>query len=286
MRIGVRAPFSVESVTMAARLGFDCVELCLGEGVNAEAAKLKKDDIGAIQECLGECGIRVASLWFFENFLGPNKKDREKHEREMLATIDIAAELDCFKVTTSVGANPGATLEQNLEEYKRVFGKFAHHAKTKEVFIAIENCPHIHIDEGGRHAIGNIACSPDMFRAMFKALPNDRIGIEYDPSHMVWLGIDYIRFIYDFEGKILECHAKDTEVLDEKLKTQGIYGRNWWRYRIPGLGEADWKAVFRALYDTSFTGNVIIEHEDPVFEGKRFEEGLSLGLKYLRQFTI
>jgi len=286
MRIGVRIPFAVENITLAARLGFDCAELCLGNNLKINPTAVKDEELDALLECIGECGIKVASLSFFENFLTSNKKSREKFEKQMLAAIDLAPRLDASKVTTNVGANAEASLEENLDEYKHVFGKFAHHAKTKAVFIAIENCPHVHIDSAGCHRIGNIACSPRNFAEMFKKQPHEHIGIEYDPSHLVWLGIDYIQFIYDFKDRIIECHAKDTEILDGALHNEGIYGSSWWRYRIPGFAKIDWSAVFRALYDIGFTGNMIIEHEDPVFVGARYEEGLSIGLKYLRRFTV
>ena len=63
-----------------------------------------------------------------------------------------------------------------------------------------------------------------------------------------------------------------------------MYGQGWYRYRIPGWGEIDWKSFMSALNDVGYTGPVVIEHEDSVFSGKRFNEGLVLGLRFLKQF--
>jgi sugar phosphate isomerase/epimerase len=92
------------------------------------------------------------------------------------------------------------------------------------------------------------------------------------------------------------CHAKDTEIMKDKLDKYGIIGRQidnssgwnagWWRYRIPGWGQIDWKEIFKALNDIKYDRSMVIEHEDPVFGGKRTDEGLKLGLRYLRQFML
>jgi sugar phosphate isomerase/epimerase len=49
------------------------------------------------------------------------------------------------------------------------------------------------------------------------------------------------------------------------------------------MGQVDWAGITRALAETGYRSGMAIEHEDPVFEGARFEEGLSLGLGFLRQ---
>ena len=110
--------------------------------------------------------------------------------------------------------------------------------------------------------------------------------MEMDPSHLAWLGIDYVKAVRDFGTRIFHVHAKDTEVDHDKLHTNGIYTPGWWRYRIPGMGDIDWDKFFTALLETGFDGGVAIEHEDPVFEGERGEEGLHRGYLYLSRFFI
>jgi sugar phosphate isomerase/epimerase len=71
---------------------------------------------------------------------------------------------------------------------------------------------------------------------------------------------EYGERIYHFDGK-------DTEILQGRLARQGILGSGWWRYRLPGLGELDWRAIFSALRDVGYDGIVAIENEDPLCPG-------------------
>ncbi len=74
---------------------------------------------------------------------------------------------------------------------------------------------------------------------------------------------------------------QDTEMLRNNLAREGIYGDNWWRYRIPGWGDIDWQKFIATLYDIDYQGDIAIEHEDPVFGGKKRDEGLKLGYNHL-----
>lgn len=90
-------------------------------------------------------------------------------------------------------------------------------------------------------------------------------------------------------SRVFAFHAKDCEIDREALHRYGVLGRQfgaknkwdmgWWRYRIPGLGQLDWKELFKALLDIGYNGPVVIEHEDPVFCGAPSELGLVLGEK-------
>ena len=152
--------------------------------------------------------------------------------------------------------------------------------------IGIENCP---------HELNNLAYSPKMWEVIFQEVPSKALGLEYDPSHLVWQQIDYLKAIYDFGDRIYAFHAKDTEVMKDKLGKSGVlqglfegsvWKSDWWRYRLPGYGEVDWKKVFVALADIGYNGDINIEHEDPVFGGDKTDEGLKRGLKYLKQFIL
>lgn len=55
-----------------------------------------------------------------------------------------------------------------------------------------------------------------------------------DPSHLYWLGVDYIKAVRDFKDGIFHVHAKDTEILGDELAKVSIRGRGWWWAAIPG----------------------------------------------------
>ncbi|MCI0512160.1 TIM barrel protein, partial [candidate division KSB1 bacterium] len=82
--------------------------------------------------------------------------------------------------------------------------------------------------------------------------------------------------------RIYMFHAKDTEIRANILKVVGINGHGWWRYRLPGWGQVNWKEVFTALFEIGYTGDMVIEHEDPVFDGELRPRGLEMGLATLK----
>ena len=128
----------------------------------------------------------------------------------------------------------------------------------------------------------NIGVCPDGYSMMFDAVPSEALGIEYDASHLYWQRIDHIRFIHEFGPRIHHVHLKDVEILPERMYRRGCTGGSF-RFRIPGWGEVKWQDVFTALMEEGYQGNMVIEHEDPLYSSRRkFDEGLRLAHDYLR----
>jgi sugar phosphate isomerase/epimerase len=98
--------------------------------------------------------------------------------------------------------------------------------------------------------------------------------------------IDPVAAAREFASRIYILHAKDTEVLEPELARGGLYSlKGYWRFRLPGYGQCDWAGLFQVLREASFDGNVIIEHEDPVFHGDLYEQGLRIGKRFLAPFV-
>jgi sugar phosphate isomerase/epimerase len=114
----------------------------------------------------------------------------------------------------------------------------------------------------------NIAYSPKTWRRIFETFGDD-VGMNYDPSHLVWQMIDQARFIREFGARMVHVHAKDVMIDRDGLYENGIMsmGMGWQVPRLPGLGDIDWKVIFAGLYRAGYDGPVIIEHEDRNFEG-------------------
>ena len=95
------------------------------------------------------------------------------------------------------------------------------------------------------------------------------IGLNFDPSHLILQMIDIPRFIREFGPHILHVQAKDLMIDRDGLYERGVFSvASAGRSRgIPGLGEVDWGVLFAALYRAGYDGDIIIEHEDRVFEG-------------------
>jgi sugar phosphate isomerase/epimerase len=148
----------------------------------------------------------------------------------------------------------------------------------------IENCPMVGWQF--ENLAGNIAHTPDMWSKIFDVLSDFSIGLNYDPSHLLWLGIDYVGMVAEFADRIWHTHAKDTEIIEAACERNGIYGKGWWRHRMPGMGEIDWGCFISALGEHGYDGVLSIEHEDPVWHGttEKSKQGLVLARRHLAQF--
>jgi sugar phosphate isomerase/epimerase len=141
---------------------------------------------------------------------------------------------------------------------------------------------------------GALCCTPETYRATFKAVPSPAIGINYDPSHLIRMGIDPIRFLREFVGRVRHVHGKDTAIDPEALYEYGSeqaatfsqprsFGGHHWRYTIPGNGQMRWRDAFNILADQGYRGCVSIELEDADFNGSTAgeQQGLLAAARYL-----
>lgn len=283
MKIGFLTEYSEERVEFAKKTGFECLEIPVIPGSALDIKKLTKAKIKRVRQVFAKNEIRISNLACSVNHLDPDENKRRKNNEYFIDVLKISKEFGTNIVTTNTWGDRKKTPKENLSLYKEVFTKYAKIAEDNGVRIAMENCPHM---TSYPFFIGNIGYSPAIWELLFEAVPSRAIGLEYDPSHLVWLGIDYLRGIYDFKERIFAVHAKDTEIIKDNLYKEGILGTNWWRYRLPGLGEINWQKFIGVLYDIGYKGDIIIEHEDPVFEGNKTDKGLRLGLKHLKLFVL
>ncbi|KKI90392.1 hypothetical protein WQ54_20750 [Bacillus sp. SA1-12] len=163
-----------------------------------------------------------------------------------------------------------------FEIWKETFPSIVEHAEKEGVYIALEGWP------GPAPYYPTLGSTPEMLRAMFDVIPSKHFGINYDPSHLVRLGIDYLRVMSDFADRINYCHGKDTEILyDEQYECGNIaatFGVNYdfsegpWRYTIPGQGDVNWSKVAVRLEKIGYEGPISIELEDHRYWGSLEKE--------------
>ena len=122
-------------------------------------------------------------------------------------------------------------------------------------------------------------CNPESYRAFLREMNSPRYGINYDPSHLIRMGIDPLRFLREFAPQVVHVHGKDTRIDPERLyeighEQAGVFGEpyawgNWhWRYTIPGKGSAPWADLLAVLQDAGYAGHVSIELEDADINGE------------------
>jgi sugar phosphate isomerase/epimerase len=242
-------------------------------------------DPDAVREVMERHGLEISSLAYYPNNLHPDDAHREEVNGHLLKVIDAAAALGVGVVGTFVGNDKDRPLPENLARFREIWPPLVDHAGQRGVKVAIENCPMIFSwDEwpGGN----NLAWSPAIWDEMFEAIPAENFGLNIDPSHLVWLMIDYERAVYDFADRIFHAHAKDLEVRRDGLYRHGTFssGIGWQVPRLPGLGEVDWSRFVAALYAIGYDHVLSIEHEDRRFEGS--EELVKRGFLVARNTLV
>ena len=231
-------------------------------------------------------GIIYSCLSYNENLLHSDPTRREQINAHLRRVIDAAHLLGVNVVNTFIGRDESKTERENLDEMERVFAPLLDYAAQHGVRLAIENCPMVGWQFEGLP--GNIAYSPKLWDEMFRRLPYPNFGLALDPSHLAWLGVDYYAAARDYASRIFHTHAKDTEIFHDRRGYGSILeagSHSWWRYRLPGLGEVDWRRWIDTLKQGGYDGPLSIEHEDPVWEGTedKVKTGLLMGKKHLEE---
>lgn len=289
-------------ISWASKQGFKTIELAAWpvesdrdyKARQIDAANFSKDDAKRIKNLFAMHNMEISAMAYYDNNLHPDLTKRNYYINHLKKVIDTASLLEVKLVGTFVGSNPELSPNDNIKEIKKVFSDILKYAADKNISVMIENCP---MENWVRFGLpGNFAYSPELWDALFNELPFDNFGLNLDPSHLYWLGIDYIQAAKEYTSKVFHAHAKDTEMLDEGEYRYGIFGRQldpipwksgWWRYRMPGSGEIDWSKFISTLQENGYDNVLSIEHEDPIWEGdeEKIKTGLQLGLKHLSQFV-
>jgi sugar phosphate isomerase/epimerase len=235
---------------------------------------------------LKERGIEISGLGYYPNPLHADADHREEVIGHLEEVITAASTMGIGIVNTFVGGDRTLNIDQNWTRATEIFAPIVAHAKDAGVRLCFENCPMIFsYDEWpGGH---NIAYAPRIWRRIFEEW-GDAVGMNFDPSHLIWQFIDQTRFINEFGPHFAHVHAKDLMIDHEGLYENGIMslGMGWQIPRLCGLGDVDWSAFFSALYRAGYDGPVIIEHEDRLFEGthEKVKRGFLLARDVLQPF--
>jgi sugar phosphate isomerase/epimerase len=246
-----------------------------------------------VRATLQSNGLALSALAYYDNNLHPDPAEREAIHAHVRACVDAAADLGGVPLGTFIGRDPAKSVAENLRDAEQVFPPLVDYAGERGVKLMIENC----VMEGWHpdgHP-GNLAYSPELWEWMFDL----GLYLNFDPSHLLWLGIDPVAALRPYVDKVIHAHAKDAETFPEQRNRYGFFGRTatrdsdpwdmgWWRYRIPSLGDVDFRHYVDALYEGGFDGVLSVEHEDPVWGGtpEKVEQGLRIAHHHLRPMVV
>jgi sugar phosphate isomerase/epimerase len=248
---------------------------------------------------LAEHGLRLACVNAAGNVLHPDPLARADAQARLLGALELADALGVDRVVTMSGC-PGARsaspigvwavwsnvaddealfawqFEQEVAPFWRELSR-----RAAEIAPDVRICLELHA--------GLAAYNPASF-AELAAVTGPNIGVNLDPSHFWWQGIDPVAVVEALGDRIGFAHAKDTTVYPDRVRLNGVNDHrfppdpdvNSWHFSAVGEGhdDATWTALLAAIRAAGHDGTVSIEHEDPRYDGA---EGVERSLAGLRR---
>ncbi len=279
-----------EVLAFAADEGFSCVELmCWPPGkadrryagvTHLDVTNFTEDTAAHVQDLVRIHGVKISGLGYYPNPLDADPAHRQMVVEHLKKVIRAAPQIGVNVVNTFIGRDHTKSLADNLARMPDVWQPVVKEAKAAGVRIGIEHCPMLYSDNqwpGGK----NLAATPAVWRKMFEtfdAVSPGVVGLNFDPSHLVWQFIDCPRAVREFGKHIVHVHAKDERIDQAKLYEVGTMGLGWHVPKLPGLGDVKWGEFFAALTDAEYHGPVCVEVED-----RAFEDSLAARRRALRQ---
>lgn len=122
---------------------------------------------------------------------------------------------------------------------------------------------------------------PQEWRDLLAACPG--LSLAYCPADALWLGLDYLQNMSSFAQAISHVVACDLEINRSMLNDSGLFGPLWWRYRLAGKGQVDFKQVIELLKLHDFQGAFSMHFEDEFLSSEdslQHLEALDESVKY------
>lgn len=263
-------------LAFAAAEGFECVEvMCWPVGkaerkyagvTHIDVVGFNRDKAAAVNELCARHGVEISALGYYPNLLDRDLRAAKKAFQHLKSLILAAEKLGLRNVNTFVGRDWTKSVDDNWPRFLKTWRPLVAFAEDHGIKIGIENCPMLFTrDEwpGGK----NLAYSPNIWRRMFYDIPSKNFGLNYDPSHLVWMRMNWLKPLLEFRDRFHHLHAKDVEIFSDRLDNAGILATplEYHEPRIPGRGEIDWRQYLRVLKQIGYRGALCIEVEDEGF---------------------
>ncbi len=287
-----------EVLKLAADIGYDCVEVMCWPLSKAERryagithidiAKLDDSLVDEVHGLVESTGVAISALGYYPNCLSPDAAEAETAVTHLKKLLGAAKTLGVANVNTFIGRDYTKSIEANWPLMLDTWRQILEQADALGLKIGIENCPMLFSEDewpGGK----NIATTPKIWRRLFEDLGSRNLGLNYDPSHMVWQQMDYLKPMREFSSRIFHAHAKDVRLDRDKLDEVGIMAHplEYHTPKLPGLGEVNWGKFFSTLLDSGYEGAVCVEVEDRAYEGslEARKDSLRQSFRYLKNFV-
>jgi len=297
-------PFEV-MLDHVAEKGLQAVELGTGGypgNVHCDPQKLLNDSraLNNFKKAIEDRGLIISALSCHGNPVSPDKGFAAECDRVYRETVQLASEMEVGVVNLFSGC-PGDSedakfpnwvtcawppeylqvlnwqWEEKVIPYWQEAGPFAEKAGVK---LAFEMHP------------GFVVYNPETLLRLREAV-GPVIGVNYDPSHLFWQGIDPVASIHSLAAAIHHFHAKDTYIDQRNVAVNGVLDtkpysklpQRSWTFRTVGYGHdlLTWRSIVSALRLSGYDYVLSIEHEDPLAS---IDEGLGKAISFLKEVLL
>lgn len=283
----------------AASIGYDCFEvMCWPPGkakrryagvTHINVSTLDEAAVERIGDLSERYGVSISALGYYPNPLAVDGEKAQLYIDHLYRLIEAANTLKIGVVTTFAGRDKDRTIDDQWPHFLEVWQPLVTRAEQLGVRIGIENCPmRFTADEwpGGN----NLAVTPAVWERMWTDIPSTHWGLNYDPSHLVLMHMDYTLPFRDYPERMVHVHAKDLRIDRAARDRYGVFSHPglWHTPKLPGMGDVDWGQFFGHLTDSGYNGPVCVEVEDRAYEGSSELRLRSLRQShdYLRQWVV
>lgn len=300
-------PFE-EACRFLAERGVQMVEIGCGGfpgKAHCNAAELLADEgkREALLETLDKYHLQISALSSHGNMVHPNPQIAERFETDFTNAILLAEKLKVPVVNTFSGC-PGGSREDKTPNWVTCpwpddFSEILEYQwnevlipywKEKVAFAQAHSVSKIALELHPGFCVYN---TKTLLRLRREAGP--QIGANFDPSHLIWQGMDPGVAIRELgkENAIFHFHAKDTKIDARNTSVNGVldtthYGEEQersWIFRTVGYGNGEdyWRNIISQLRMVGYDYAISIEHEDGLMSGR---EGLEKAISFLKNLLI
>lgn len=276
----------LDKVFLAKQLGYSQLEVSI---MPSEIQRLAVLDTKCLKSKLCENEIGLSSLAYYQNMLTEEKHLRQMHIDNLYSLIDFAFENGIPQISTFLGRDASKSIAENFAFLDSLVRPIVDYAEKLNIKIAIENCSMPSWDKNGFPA--TISYSPELWDEMFSIIPNENFGLNFDPSHLIWQKIDYLKALTDYYDRIFNIHVKEVLVETDNLSRYGIFGKQierehpydfgWYRPVQLGSGSIDWRTIFEILKEKHYSKGLTLEFKSE--NKKEAEKTLIHSKKYIEE---
>ena len=295
-----------EALIKFEKLGIEAVEIGCGGYPgrdHADPAILLNDEekLKEFKDTLARHNMALACLSCHGNAVHPDPAIAKAFDDDFHNAVLLAEKLGIDTIVTFSGC-PGGSPEDKTPNWVTCpwpgdFGKILEYQwnevlipywKKTAAFAAMHGVTKIAFEMHPGFCVYN----PETLLRL-RAAVGDAIGANFDPSHLIWQGIDPVAAIRALKGAIYHFHAKDTKVDPYNTAVNGVLdtkpfgdeiGRSW-IFRSVGYGHGIefWRDIISNLRLVGYDKVMSIEHEDSLMNQ---DEGLAHAAKFLKESII